>query len=147
MNKFAKLLLLGLVIMSLVTGCGAGKDNTASKDSSSEEVVFNEENAVNVAKEFVLATQGDKEKIKEISFPTLVEQLEKENWSILLEDGVEINKDSVITDVEKSSETQYMVTVKYVGSVEHEGKSLEVDFSKKLGIVEYNKKPAVFSVE
>jgi len=78
LNKKLVLALIGLMILGVFVGCTspAKEEPKTPEQTAEEEYQSFEKEAIEVAKEFVLATQGDKEKIKELSFPTLLKDIE-----------------------------------------------------------------------
>lgn len=148
MKKFLKVLTLSLLVLALVVGCSGGKETPKTPEEIAEaEYKTFEEKAVETAKEFVLATQGDKEKIKELSFPTLLEDIEAKNWSIMLVDEITIDPDSMETTTEKMGDRQVFVRVFYEGEMNVDGDVIPVKLSNKLGLIKQDDKALVFIVE
>ena len=148
MKKLLKILTLSLVVMALVVGCSGGKETPQTPEEIAEaEYQAFEEQAVETAKEFVLATQGDKEKIKELSFPSLLEDIEAKNWSIMLVDEIRIDAETLETTIEKMGDRQVFVRVFYEGEMDVDGDIIPVKLSNKLGVIKQDDKALVFIVE
>ena len=147
MNKLLKVLTLSLLVMALVVGCSGGETPKTPEEIAEAEYKAFEEQAVEIAKEFVLATQGDKEKIKELSFPALLEDIEAKNWSIMLVDEITINPETLETTTEKMGDRQIFVRVFYEGEMNVDGDVIPVKLSNKLGVIKQDDKALVFVVE
>jgi len=140
--------LIGLLILSIFAGCTGPKEEAKTPEQIAEEGYRKfEKEAIETAKEFVLATQGDKEKIKELSFPTLLKHIEEKNWSIMLVEDIKLKNDSFESNVEKLDEKQVLVRLFYEGEMKMEGKTIPVKLSSKIGVIEQEGKPVVFSAE
>lgn len=142
MKKLFQLMFIGLVLTISMTGCGGNK-----QDAVVEEVVFDEKSVVEMATEFILATQGDKDTIKKLSYPTLYKSIEEDNWSILLVPSITLDKNSFTSEVENISENQYFVKVTYKGEMNKDGEKILLNFENKVGIIQVEDKPLIFSFE
>lgn len=142
MKKLFQLMFIGLVLTISMTGCGGNK-----QDAVVEEVVFDEKSVVEMATEFILATQGDKDTIKKLSYPTLYKSIEEDNWSILLVPSITLDKNSFTSEVENVSENQYFVKVTYKGEMNKDGEKILLNFENKVGIIQVEDKPLIFSFE
>jgi len=147
-KKFVKIIALGLIILALVIGCtGPQKEPKTPEQIAQEKYAAFEKDAIEAAKEFVLAIQENKDKIKELSFPTLLKEIEDKNWSIMLVDEIKIKPDTLETTTEKLGDNQVLVRVFYEGEMTVEGKTIPVKLSNKLGVIKMEERPVVFSFE
>lgn len=148
MKKTKNIFILGLIFIILIAGCNNSQEKAKTPEQIAEEkyVAFEKE-AVEVAKEFVLATQGDKEKIKELAFQTLLKEIKEKNWSIMLVEEMKIKPNTLETTTEKLGEKQVLVRVFYQGEMTVQDKIIDVKLSNKVGVIEQDGRPVVFSYE
>ncbi|KJS22337.1 MAG: hypothetical protein VR72_06595 [Clostridiaceae bacterium BRH_c20a] len=148
MKKNVFLALLFLIIIGLIIGCTSPKEEPKTPEQIAEEEYQDFENhAIKIAKEFVVATQGDKEKIKELSFPALLKDIEEKNWSIMLVEEIKIKPETFEAATEKLGQKQVLIRLFYEGDMNMEGEIISVKLSSKLGVIEIDGKPVIFSVE
>jgi len=148
MKKNVFLALLIFLIFSLILGCSSPKEEPKTQEQIAEEQYQDfEKEAVRIAKEFVMATQGDKEKIKELSFSTLLKDIEENNWSIMLIEEIKIKPETFEATTEKLGEKQVLIRLFYQGDMNTEGEVIPVKLSSKIGVIEQEGKPVVFSAE
>jgi len=62
-------------------------------------------------------------------------------------DEIKLNKDSFESNVEKLGEKQVLVRLFYEGEMTREGETTPVKLSSKIGVIEQEGKPVVFSAE
>lgn len=146
MKRNIALILLGVLII-LFSGCSGPQEEPKTPEQiANEEYDIFEKEAIEVAKEFVLATQGDKEKIKELSFPSLLDYIEEKNWSVMLVDEIELKTDTFEITTEQLGPKQVLVRLFYEGEMTTEDETMPVKLSSKLGVVEHDGRPVVFSI-
>lgn len=148
MKKNIVLILLGVLLISLFTGCSGPQEEPKTPEQIAEEEFHEfEEKAIEVAKEFVVATQGDKEKIKELCFPSLLEHIEDKNWSVMLVDEIKLKTDTFEITTERMGPKQVLVRLFYEGEMNMEGENVPVKLSSKIGVIDQDGKPVVFSIQ
>ena len=150
MKKNVLVALLLFLIMSLIIGCASPKEEPKTlepEEIAEEEYQGFENEAIKIAKVFVVATQGDKEKIKELSFSTLLKDIEQKNWSIMLVEEIKIKPETFEATTEKLGQKQVLIRLFYEGDMNMEGEIIPVKLSSKIGVIEQDGKPVVFSAE
>ncbi|NLT96116.1 MAG: hypothetical protein GXW85_11435 [Clostridia bacterium] len=147
MKRNIVLVLLGVLLVGFFTGCSAPKEEPTASEQALGEFDEFEKEAVEAAKEFVLATQGDKEKIKKLSFPSLIDHIEEKNWSIMLVEELKLQTDSFEISTEKLGPKQVLVNLSYKGQITKEDEIISVELFSKIGVVEHDGKPLVFSIQ